>query len=201
VNCTPLSCRRARTRSAIAAVVSISGLYGCSGHQLPTESYAFPTAVIGIAIKSAEDAPTVYDTFKNFAQHSHLMLVAPFPDESIDRLCPRGHEPGRCTVVYSPRYPTMREGFGMDLGQLSDRCFIVRLFDYSGSWTSNSLDALQHLREHLAAATATSAPLLVRPKSGHNWPAQNTFHDPEVPERRAEFCTLLGLPNPEVPGT
>jgi hypothetical protein len=192
--------RRARTRSTIAAVLFVSGLSGCSSDQAPTESYQMPTAIIGIATQSDADASTIFRTFHEFARQHGLILMPKYPDLSVDRHC--GKPPGVCSVWYEPPYPRLRRGFSSVLEQLSERCFDVRLSEYSGTWTRYSLQAIQDLQKRLADATGAKVALVVHPKASQNWAAQispGTLPDPEVPETRGHICIRLGLPDPGVP--
>ncbi len=90
----------------------------------------------------------------------------------------------------------MREGFSLTLEELTSRCFVVELSEYSGTWTPRSLRALDDLQERLMKASDRTAQLLVRAKPEQNWPMQKTAPDREMPNHVEELCARMGLEDP-----
>jgi hypothetical protein len=92
----------------------------------------------------------------------------------------------------------MRDDFGITVDELSDQCFLMELYDFSGIWTERSLRALSDLQKNLEDVSEHTAQLLVRPKPEQNWPMQKTMGDPEMPDHREALCARMGLEDPRV---
>jgi hypothetical protein len=191
-------------RLVTLALLCLPGLSACEcdcgrpSAEVPDQSYTFPTAVIGVAVESSAQAAAVRDGVKRVADEYGLIFQSNW-NEPYPRLqCEK--DPQNCPDSFFPPNPRLSDGFLMRRHEYSDRCFVVTLADYSGSWTARSLLAFQELSANLTQASDGHAQVMVRPKKEQNWPLSNTVVDPERPDFLQELCVRMGLPDPRPQG-
>ena len=161
---------------------------GCDDPRLPNESYALPTAIIGVPVKSTNEAETVRTVLKEVGARYGLIPYKMRDVPTFAEECRR--VPERCPdQQYLPPHPRWREGFSITLRELSSHCFIIELSEYSGIWSERSLRALQDLQGRLTNATEHAAQLLVPPKPEQNWPTQISGR----PNQLEELCVRMAL--------
>jgi hypothetical protein len=175
--------------SGRATWVVILVLLGCDGDpRLPNESYAMPTAIIGVPVKSPNEAEAVRSVLKEIGTRYRLIPYKQRDVPTFAEECRR--VPERCPdQEYLPPNPRWREGFSIALLELSSRCFLIKLSEYSGIWSERSLRAVNDLEGRLMDATEHTAQLLVPPKPEQNWPTQISGR----PNQLAELCVRMGL--------
>lgn len=192
------------TRAALLTLICLQVAVACdsqNGSAPPTpekQSYTFPTAVIGAPIESPEQAAGVRTGIKRVADEYGLQFRSNWNDPYSQPKCQR--DPQICPDYYEPPNPRMLDSFLITHHAYSDRCSIISLSDYSGSWTARSLKAFEALYANLNRATDGHAQILVRPKKEQNWPQSNSVPDPERPMFLQELCVRMGLPDPRAPG-
>jgi hypothetical protein len=172
----------------------LASLAACENGGLPTDSYTYPTAIIGIPLQSEEEAMVLQEAVSEFGKRHSLGHV--YRPTDVPFFAEQGFGRNPDMTYYNPTPVSAVEGFLVRVSWWRPRCMLVELSELSGIWTPESLAAFGDLQKHLARVTRSRATLLVRPKRLQNWPEQNSEVDPERPTFPEELCVRMGLPDP-----
>jgi hypothetical protein len=161
------------------------------------DSYAMPTAIVGVPVRSPDEYANVRVAIKDFAKEYGLYFYDMKREgPSFTERCRA--RPLECPDMYLPPHPEWLEGFSLTIHVFSSRCVLVGLSEYSGTWTRRSLNAFLALHNHLRDVTSGRALVLVHPKNSQNESEQRRPYaepDPERPNQLEDLCARMGVPS------
>jgi hypothetical protein len=173
-------------------------LMACGGQ--PNQSYVFPTAIIGVPVRSPAEGERIKTMLEEVAADERLVRYRPREQAGFAEMKGRsGFAPSERITMYNPSIPELRTGFSLQLEEYSPECFVISVSERSAAWTRSTLQQFERVRSELVRLTDGRSTVFVRPKPEQNWPTQQHFSDPERPTYLAELCVRMGFQDPRSP--